>query len=380
MLRALGRHRVRVVADVVVNHMANERGGATDFPGQAMLAAYRAQPDYWSAQRLYGDLRQGLFSAQDFHPPFCIGDYGDSAQVIKGRICGGGADPGLPDLLDTRAGPSWVNQQRRAYLQALHALGVRGFRIDAAKHMTPGAIRSFVPERIANNAHLFAETITWGGTNDSDYNLYLKPYLEQLPASFAAYDFPLLNAMKRAFAPGARLADLADPYATGNALEGRRAVTVAVTHDIPTNPSFRSLIFDPIDEQLAYAYILGRDGGTPLVFDDGTQQPSDGGRWAGAWKKTPLKRMIAFHNRLQGQPMQTLHADDCTLLWRRGEDGIGAINKCTSPRTLSIDTRWRFRWFRTYRDSLDPTQTLRIEGERITFQLPPRSARLWAVE
>jgi alpha-amylase len=380
MLRALGRQRVRVVADVVVNHMANERGGATDFPGPAVLADYRSQPGYWRAQRLYGDLRHGLFGSRDFHPRFCIGDYGDPGQVLRGRICGDGSDPGLPDLLDTAAGPSWVNEQRRAYLQALHDLGVRGFRIDAAKHMPPAAIRAFVPDTVARHSHVFAETITGGGSSDRDFQLYLKPYLEQLPASFGAYDFPLLNAMRRALAPGGRLSDLADPYSSGNALEPRRAVTVAVTHDIPTNAPFRSLIFDRTDERLAYAYILGRDGGTPLVFDDGSRESSDGGRWAGVWADPAMKRMIAFHNRMHGQPMEVLFADACTLLWRRGEEGVGAINKCAEEKTISLDTRRRFRWFRTYRDSLDPTQTWRIDGERLSFQLPPRRAHLWMVE
>jgi alpha-amylase len=93
-----------------------------------------------------------------------------------------------------------------------------------------------------------------------------------------------------------------------------------------------------------------------------------------------MKRMIAFHNRMHGQPMEVLSADACTLLWRRGEEGIGAINKCAEEKTISLDTRRRFRWFRTYRDSLDPTQTWRIDGERLSFQLPPRRAHLWMVE
>ena len=43
------------------------------------------------------------------------------------------------------------------------------------------------------------------------------------------------------------VSDIADPYATGNALESRRAVTVVITHDIPHNTHFPSLILDPTD-------------------------------------------------------------------------------------------------------------------------------------
>lgn len=380
MIQALQSRNVRVYADIVVNHMANERNNSTAFPGNDILNEYRSNPAYWNAQKLYGDLSVGLFSPQDFHRESCIRDYSDPDSVVRHRICGSGADRGLPDLIDTVPGQNWVLDQRKAYVQALFDLGVRGFRLDAAKHMPTGAIRYFIPDSISGNAHVFAETITWGGASDREYNLYLKPYLQELPASFGAYDFPLLNAMKRAFAMGARLSDIANPYSTGNALEARRAVTVVTTHDIPYNDGFRSLIFDPKDEELAYAYILGRDGGVPMVFDDGTTAKTDGGRWVGAWKNSRLTKMITFHNRMQGKWMEMLAADDCVLLWRREEDGIAGVNKCGFDREIPVDTRRKFRWNRTYRDSLDPSNTLRITDESFIFTLPARSARMWYVD
>ncbi|MCW5977866.1 MAG: hypothetical protein KIT09_07300 [Bryobacteraceae bacterium] len=380
MVKALKSKGVRVYADIVVNHMANERNNATSFPGDEILSEYRSDPVYWNNQKLYGDLGNGLFSPQDFHAEACIHDYSNPDSVIKHRICGTGGDRGLPDLKDTIPDQNWVLDQRKQYIRALFDLGVRGFRLDAAKHMPVGAIRYFVPDEIANKSHVFAETITWGGINDGEYNLYLKPYLESLPVSFSAYDFPLLNEMKRAFGPGSRLSDIANPYATGNALEPRRAITVVVTHDIPYNSGFRSLIFDPKDEELAYAYILGRDGGAPMVFDDGSSWKTDGGRWVGAWKNERLKKMIFFHNRMQGKWMEVLFADDCVLLWRREEDGIAGINKCGFAKDVTVDTRGKFRWNRTYRDRLDASNTVRISSESFTFNLPGRDARLWYVE
>ncbi len=380
MIQALKSKGVKVYADIVVNHMANERNNATTFPGDEILNEFRSKPAYWNGQKLYGDLSKGLFSPQDFHDEACIRDYSDRESVVKERICGMGGDRGLPDLKDTVPGQNWVLDQRKQYIRALFDLGVRGFRLDAAKHMPVGAIRYFVPDEIAGKSHVFAETITWGGPNDKEYNLYLKPYLQDLPASFGAYDFPLLNEMKRAFSPGNRLSDIANPQATGNALEPRRAVTVAITHDIPYNTGFRSLIFDPKDEELAYAYILGRDGGVPMVFDDGSSWKTDGGRWVGAWKNDRLKKMIFFHNRMQGKWMEVLFADECVLLWRREEDGIAGINKCGFAKTITVDTRRKFRWNRTYRDSLDPANAVQITSESFTFNLPARDARLWYLE
>lgn len=400
-IEALKARGVRTHADVVVNHMANERDAATTFPGDATLQLYETDKPYWRRQILYGDADgngvldngvlpddgrpDGLFSPQDFHPAACIRDYNNKASVIRDRICGRGADPGLPDLKDTDPSRNWVNDQRRQYIQALYDLGVRGFRIDAAKHMPNGAIKYFVPKDVVEKAHIFAEIITSGGATSDEYTAFLEPYLRELPPQFGAYDFPLLHALRQAFTFGRPLSAVAFPYSTGNALENSRAVTVVVTHDIPYNNDFRYLIFDEnaessVEEDLAYAYILGRDGGTPLVFDDQSDGRSNNGRWRDVWKSDRMKRMIAFHNRMHGNAMEVLAADACTLLWRRQEDGIVAINKCGQEQAVTVDSRFRLKWNHPYRDSLTGTFLPEIKGPSYTFKLPARSARMWIAE
>ena len=405
-LKAVG---VSTFADVVVNHMANERQGNVDaltYPGDDTLNAYDTDTDYWTKQIVYGDAdgngtldngfvpddgqNDGLFGPTDFHPERCIRDYNNQTSVVYDRICGGPPDRGLPDLKDTVPGQrNWVNDQRRQYIEALYDMGVRGFRIDAAKHMPNGVIRYIVPDLVAKNSQIFAETITSGGTNSQDYKLFLEPYLRQLPREFGAYDFPLLNALKKAFAFGQPLSDVANPYSTGNALENSRAVTVVITHDIPYNEGFRYLIFDrdadsSIDEDLAYAYIMGRDGGTPLVFDDGTTQggfiQSNNRRWVGVWNSDKMTKMIDFHNRMQGKPMEILAADDCALLWRRDEDGIVGINKCGQDHPLTVDTSFKLKWNHPYRDILTGELLPEIEAASYTFNLPARRANMWYAE
>jgi alpha-amylase len=54
-IAALQARGVLAYADVVVNHMANERNGATAFPGQAALARYASNVADWRKQILYGD-------------------------------------------------------------------------------------------------------------------------------------------------------------------------------------------------------------------------------------------------------------------------------------------------------------------------------------
>ena len=400
-IEALNGEGVRMYADVVVNHMANERDGATTFPGSDTLKDYDDNNSYWKNQILYGDTdgngvldngfipddgkSSGLFKPNDFHVAKCIDNYDDKGKVIYDRLCNGPNDRGLPDLRDTEPDKNWVNDQRKQYIQALYDLGVRGFRIDAAKHMPLGAIEYFVPDEVADNSQIFSEIITSGGTTSSDYKTFLKPYLSELPKEFGAYDFPLLNALKNAFAFGKPLSDIANPYSTGNALENNRAVTVVVTHDIPYNDGFRYLIFDrdadkSKDEDLAYAYIMGRDGGTPLVFDDRSEGQSNNGRWAGVWNNDMMQQMIDFHNRMQGKSMEVLAADECALLWRRDKDGIVGINKCGDERPLTVNTSFKLKWNHPYTDILTGNSLPEIEGPSYTFKLPARSASMWYAE
>src|SRR5512139_442951 len=63
---ALHSHGVKVYADIVFNHMANEdRADRYNFPGMAELERYRTQRKKFAADRLYGNLDDGLFSPWD---------------------------------------------------------------------------------------------------------------------------------------------------------------------------------------------------------------------------------------------------------------------------------------------------------------------------
>jgi alpha-amylase len=89
---------------------------------------------------------------------------------------------------------------------------------------------------------------------------------------------------------------------------------------------------------------------------------------------------MAFRNRMQGKPTQILAADSCILLWRRLEDGIVGINQCAEPRSVSVDTRFRFQWNHPYRESLTGSMPPEIKGPIYTFQLPARTAILWMAQ
>jgi alpha-amylase len=371
MARALAAAGVRLHADAVLNHMANEsaRRSDLDYPGQRVLALYAADSQRTTQLRLFGDTSRNLFGASDFNPAQCIVDYNNPAQVQNGRLCAGGGDPGLPDL----APSDHVVAEQQQYLRALRALGVTGFRVDAAKHMPYAHVRRVFAADVVGDAFVYGEIITGGGSGNNEYALYLQPWMSD--TTFAAYDFPLHNTLRRAFAIGGDLGLLADPLSGGQALPGARAVTFAVTHDMPLNGIFRDLILDRTDETLAYAWLIGRGEGQPLVYSDNAESGEK--FWRNAWKRRDISQMIGFHNALRGDDYAVLARGTCHLVFRRGARGLGAINKCANAVTVDINLAGTpLREGASYRNQLG-SGAVTPSATRLRLELAPRSAALW---
>jgi alpha-amylase len=266
-----------------------------------------------------------------------------------------------------------VVPQQQQYLTALKGLGVTGFRIDAAKHMPLTHINNVLTPTVKAGVHVFGEVITGGGAGELEHDRFLKPYLDG--TDHGAYDFPLFNQIRLALGFGGSMNRLVDPGAYGQALAGNRAITFTVTHDIPNNSGFRYLILDRTDETLAYAYVLGRNGGVPLLYSDNNE--SGDNRWVDAYRRSDLAAMIRFHNAAHGTDMQVLSYSDCHLIFRRGNRGIVGINKCGTTVNASVGMSGSVLWWNTdYRDVLS-TNIVRITSSNYTFSLPPRGARMW---
>lgn len=338
MVKELERVGVLVYADVVFNHMANEAHLRRDlqYPRQEVLEEYQKNADKYQSLKLFGDLSEPLFTEEHFAEAFGIKNWKDKWQVQNGRINGGPADPGLPTLRVC----DHVVEQQRAYLKALKAIGVKGFRIDAAKHMTLEHLKRVWSDDITRDVHIFGEIITDGGATEEEYQLFLEPYLQE--TLLCAYDFPLFTTIFRAFSKTGSFKSLIDPYCFGQALSPGRAITFVITHDIPNNDVFLDLVMDEEDEWLAYAYILGRDGGVPLIYTDldtsGIKGRDGKPRWKGAWSDPRMATMIKFHNAVHGQPMSIIEGNDDMLVLQRGDKGIVILNKSTRQQSLSLAT------------------------------------------
>ncbi|MCW8345751.1 alpha-amylase family glycosyl hydrolase [Vibrio sp. ZSDZ65] len=326
-----------VYIDVVFNHMANESGARLDlqYPSSEDLARYRSHHQYFEQQKLFGDLSEPLFDENDFVEAFGIKNWKDRWEVQNGRLTGGPKDPGLPTLRTSKR----VIDQQQAYLRAMKGLGVRGYRIDAAKHLSLEHIQAVFTDDITDGMHVFGEIITDGGATKEEYELFLQPYLKATRLS--AYDFPLFNTLFEVFQSDGSMASLIDPYCFGQALTNARSITFATTHDIPNNDVFQNLVLTEQNEWLAYVYILGRDGGVPLIYSDldpsGITNQQGQPRWVNSWNDPKLSRLIEFYHRMHGESFEVIEANDDILAFTRGSKGLVVINKSQRDKTISID-------------------------------------------
>ena len=358
---------IRVYADVVINHMANEyRDDHFSFPGKAELENYKNNRALFEENRLYGNLDHGLFSTYDFNHSGEIEDHEWLNRIIvqTQRLAE------LPDLKDS----PWVLSQQRELFAGLAKMNFDGFRVDAIKHITERMVDNFADQDYMAGKYIFGEVLTF---NEEEERIFLRPFLRETWIS--AYDCPLFDTIKSAFGLGGSLKKLAHPEYEGNALPWDRAVTFVVNHDFPNNNMFRGNLLNRKDEHLAYVYILGRDGGVPLIYSDhnesAEEHSEDRGRWADAHRRNDIVNMIDFHNRVHGSRMYSLYESENILVFRRGEMGIVAINKCAEESYIHFDT-WGLKNPWHYKDLLSGNE-MNLSGDHFTLLVPPRTAQMW---
>lgn len=125
---------VDIYVDAVINHTAF--GSGTGVVGTP-----------------YSDRNFAMYGPQDFHAPCSITNYNDRWAV---QNCG---LVGLPDL---NTSSQYVQQTIANYMNDLIAMGVAGFRLDAAKHMTVADIQGVV-SKLNGSPLIFQEVIDQGG-------------------------------------------------------------------------------------------------------------------------------------------------------------------------------------------------------------------------
>jgi alpha-amylase len=88
--------------------------------------------------------------------------------------------------------------------------------------------------------------------------------------------------------------------------------------------------------------------------------------------------MIHFHNAVHGQPMVILYESDLLLVFRRGANGIVAINKSGSNQWANFST-WGLKNPAKYRDLIHHYE-MNLSGNTLSLFVPPRTAQMWLAE
>jgi alpha-amylase len=293
---------IRVVADAVLHHLSNEGHYLQMRAGRIVRADYPR------------------FGIQDLKP----------GQAIFGR--------GRP-LPELNPESPWVQEQLQNYLRLLYNLGVRGFRFDAAKHI-PAYLFQKVLEGLPP-VLCFGEMVhTHPSEFSSDHLRWMK-----------GYDFPLARQIKVAFSSGGDLRSLSSPT-----LWGPAAINFVNCHDFVKRARdfshFR--LSDRRDRQLAYAYLLSRQDGQPLIY-------------SGDLRQREVKFGLAFHRDCLGSPERVVWGDRNQLAILRGHSHLALINKAGSKWSLDdIHTGLRHG---TYHDG--------ISGSKIRIEHDGRLKGLW---
>jgi alpha-amylase len=243
---------VGIYVDAVINHTTAQASGV----GSAGTAFTKYE-------------YPGLYTKADFHSPVCTiqgEDYASSANNVQ--------QCELLGLADLNTSSPAVQAKLAGYLSELAKLGVRGFRIDAAKHMSPAdltAILEQVNAGATEKPYYFFEVIDHGGeaVHAADYlSSGAGAELDVTEFKYEAVGDVFLNRSPR------KLPDLKELSETGwGILPSDRAVVFINNHDTQRN---RALYYqDGVAHDLASVFMLAWPYGYPSVmssfaFDRGT--------------------------------------------------------------------------------------------------------------
>jgi alpha-amylase len=377
MTREAERCQMQIVVDVVLNHAANI--------GLSSQELY--YPKNCDRSRPAGDGPTAcLWKPEHFHRQECIQNYNDHCNVLYGRICGGGADLGLPDLQTGSCDLSGVLDIRqrnysphvlataRTYLLKLLALGAKGFRFDAAKHVHPAFLEDLVSTPgIAGQAWVYSEVIT-DRTTDPAFVAY-----RHLPG-VDFMDFPLTRTLQQAFGFGGSLRTLSSAMQSNRALDPDTSVSFVTNHDVWGNDSGLGYRFGSFtDEWLAHVYIFGRESGVPYLYSE-LPTRSESRRYRRPeesyvlfHRRNDIRGMSRFHAAVLTKSQRTLFEDDARLAFARGDDALVVLNKS--------GVRWNLRDVRlavkdgVYFDMLR-NETFEIRNERVDLDVSERSAMM----
>ncbi|MEN0130096.1 MAG: carbohydrate-binding module family 20 domain-containing protein [Brevundimonas sp.] len=314
---------VSVSTDVVINHMSGQTSG-TGWAGTVFTEEHYPGP-------------AGGYGPQDFHS--CrtnISNYGDRYQVQNCRLVG---------LQDLDTGSEYVRQEIADYLNDLISLGVRGFRVDAAKHIAATDLAAIKAKISDQSVYIVQEVIGASGepVQPSEYT-----------GIGDVHEFNYARNLKSVF-NGGNLTSLQGLSSASWLLPSDRAGVFVDNHDTERNGETLSYK-DGATYRLANVFMLAYPYGTPTVYsgyafgnnDAGAPQQSSGkvddavcgqGTWTCAHRWNETAHMVGFRNAVAGTAVtQWWDNGGNQIAFGRGDRGYVAINRGGSALTRTFST------------------------------------------
>ncbi|MEY2988862.1 MAG: hypothetical protein RJB13_2383 [Pseudomonadota bacterium] len=330
---------VDVISDAVVNHMAQT------------LPAGRIE--YGSAGTPYGRYNHpGLFSYIDFHhcgrySDSVIRNYQDRWEVQNCELLG---------LADLNTGAESVRSKIADFLNEQVSLGVNGFRIDAAKHISSADVSGIV-SKLDKSVYIFQEVIDQGGEPIAS-----SEYLD----NGSVTEFRVGLALASLFRRG-DLSVLGSMGAAWGLLPSDSAVVFTDNHDNQRGHGGGGWVLtykDGILHSLANSFLLAfpygtvglmssfdfrKDSDGPPSYSDGTTKPvylENGesnckpGLWICEHRDPMLLAMFGFRNEVVDQPLNNWWSSSggAQIAFSRGDKGWFALNIESKALDVRIST------------------------------------------
>ncbi|MET9060592.1 carbohydrate-binding module family 20 domain-containing protein [Streptomyces antibioticus] len=348
---------VKVYTDAVINHTAAQTG--TGYAGTTLTNKYDT-PD-WDP----GDYHT---SAQCNDSDLIIDDWSNLSEIQNCELLG------LPDL---KTEDDHVRSGIAAYLNAQIALGVDGFRVDAAKHMPVAdlnAIRAKLRTTTSGaEPYVFQEVYPGATPAASDYY-----------ASGDVLDFTYASRLKSAFQ--GNVSDLASLPSSG-VLTPENSVSFVTNHDTERNGLHLSYK-DGDAYRLANLFQLAYKWSTPTVYSGFEFSSSDqapphsggfvtdttcGSGWYCLQRDTAVTGLVKWHNAVGSAAVTNWSTKSSQVIgFGRGTGGYFALNNGSSAATYTFATGMADG---TYANVVDNgATTVTVSGGNATLTLPAKGA------
>ncbi|HEX4817623.1 MAG TPA: carbohydrate-binding module family 20 domain-containing protein [Nonomuraea sp.] len=326
MVRTCHDAGVKVYADAVINHMTGQ--GSTSYGGAA-FSKYQYP---------------GLYSPADFH--YHAEDCGNADNLIHDGDYAGSArnvqNCELVGLSDLETEEDYVRRTIAGYLNKLVALGVDGFRIDAAKHVNPADLAD-VYRRLNGSPYIYQEVIHGGGEA-------VQP--GQYTGIGDVLEFQYGRYLREKFSGS--ISDLRTFGATWGGMQpADKSVTFVTNHD--TERGTGTLTYkDGATYRLATIFQLAWDYGTPQVYDGFSWTDREAGPphtngfvrdavcgagWECLHRDPAIKGMVRFHNAARGAAVANWSSPNANVIaFSRGARAWIAVNNGAGAHTGTFAT------------------------------------------